>query len=60
DAAKTLVRKLLVDDFNWPDKSIIDLGDITAARATEQLLPIWMRLWKIAGHANFNFHINGI
>jgi predicted dinucleotide-binding enzyme len=53
--AKTLVTQILKDWFGW--KSVIDLGDITNARGTEMLLPIWIRLWGVFGHANFNFKI---
>jgi hypothetical protein len=35
----------------------VDLGDITNARATEQLMPIWIRLWGKLGTADFNFRI---
>lgn len=37
--------------------SIIDLGDITSARATEQMLPLWTRLSTILGTGEFNFAI---
>jgi len=40
--AKARVVKILMEWFGW--KSIIDLGDITTARATEMLLPIWIML----------------
>jgi hypothetical protein len=53
--AKTIVTQILKDWFGW--KSVIDLGDITNARGTEMLLPIWMRLWGVFGHVNFNFRI---
>jgi predicted dinucleotide-binding enzyme len=55
-AAKAEVKKLL-SGFGWADKNIIDLGDISTARGTEQLLPIWVRLMRTLGTANFNFHI---
>lgn len=54
DDAKTEVKKLL-ESFGW--KNIIDLGDITAARGTEQILPIWVRLMGTFGNAMFNFSI---
>ncbi|WP_445155360.1 NADPH-dependent F420 reductase [Arthrobacter sp. Hor0625] len=38
-------------------RDIIDLGDITTARGTEMLLPIWLRLWGAFGNADFNFKI---
>ncbi|HEV8079945.1 MAG TPA: NAD(P)-binding domain-containing protein [Chitinophagaceae bacterium] len=55
--AKQQVRELLHDNFNWKAENIIDLGDITNSRATEQLLPIWIRLWGVLGTADFNFKI---
>ena len=47
----------LLKSIGWKQETIIDLGDITTARGTEMLLPIWLRLWGALGHANFNFHI---
>jgi predicted dinucleotide-binding enzyme len=55
DAGAKEAVKALLRDFGW--KSIIDLGDITAARATEQLMPIWLRLYGLYGSADFNFKI---
>ena len=37
--------------------SIIDLGDITSARAAEQLLPLWVRLYGVLGTADFNIAV---
>lgn len=38
--------------------SIIDLGDITSARAAEQLLPLWVRLYTVLGNtADFNIAV---
>ena len=56
--AKEVVEKILRNDFGW--KKVIDLGDITNARGTEMMLPIWVRLYGKLKHANFNFHVNGI
>jgi len=52
--AKGQVRELL-QTFGW--KTIHDLGDISTARGTEMLLPIWLRLWGALGNADFNFKI---
>jgi predicted dinucleotide-binding enzyme len=41
--------------FGW--KAPIDLGDISTARGSEMLLPIWLRLWGVNKTANFNFKI---
>ncbi|MGD1005959.1 MAG: NAD(P)-binding domain-containing protein [Ignavibacteriaceae bacterium] len=54
-AAKEKVKSILADWFGW--KSIIDLGDISAARGMEMLLPIWIRLMGIFKTPNFNFKI---
>ena len=54
-AAKAEVSRLLAEWFGWRD--IIDLGDITTARGTEELLPVWVRLMMMFGHANFQFKI---
>ena len=54
--AKQEVRKLL-STFGWADNEMIDLGDITNARGTEQLLPIWVRLYGTFQDPMFNFRI---
>lgn len=54
--AKATVKSLLVS-FGWKHGNITDLGDISAARGTEQLLPVWLRLWGMLQHPNFNFRI---
>lgn len=56
-AAKEKVTKLLVENFKWKAANILDMGDITSARATESLLPIWIRLWGKFQNPNFNFHM---
>ncbi|MGV3641247.1 MAG: NADPH-dependent F420 reductase [Adhaeribacter sp.] len=53
-AAKAEVQDIL-RQFNWTD--IIDLGDITTARGTEMLLPIWLRTWQATGNGHFAFKI---
>src|SRR5713226_6990515 len=54
-AAKAKVIEILKGWFGW--KSVIDLGDITAARGTEQVLALWVRLMGTLGTANFNVKI---
>jgi predicted dinucleotide-binding enzyme len=53
-AAKGTVADLL-RTFGW--HAIIDLGDITSARATEQMLPLWTRLYSKFGTGEFNFAV---
>jgi hypothetical protein len=54
--AKSEVKKLLTS-FGWNNKDIIDMGDISTARGTEQILPIWVRLWGTLQTPMFNFKI---
>lgn len=52
--AKAQVAEFL-RSFGWQD--IIDLGDISTARGTEMLLPIWLRLWGALQTSMINFKI---
>jgi predicted dinucleotide-binding enzyme len=45
----------LLRSFGW--QSIIDLGDITSARAVEQYLPLWIRLMAALGTPEFNIAV---
>jgi predicted dinucleotide-binding enzyme len=51
---KATVTELL-RSFGWTD--IIDLGDITTARGTEMMLPVWLRLFGALQKPIFNFKI---
>ena len=53
-AAKATVTELLAS-FGHTD--IIDLGDISTARGTEMLLPVWLRVMAALDTAVFNFKI---
>jgi len=54
--ARKEVRKIL-KQFGWKDESLLDLGDISAARATESILPIWLRVWSVTQNGAFNFRL---
>jgi hypothetical protein len=56
EGAKDQVRDIL-GQFGWKKDSIIDLGDITAARGTEMILPLWVRMMGTFGSPAFNFKI---
>jgi len=45
----------LLRSFGWTD--ILDLGDISAARGTEMIMPIWLRLFGAIQKPVFNFKI---
>ena len=53
--AKARVAELLKQWFGW--RSVIDLGDISAARATEQMMPIWLRLYGVLSTLHFNVRV---
>lgn len=53
--AKAAVTGYLMDWFGW--REVIDLGDITSARGSEMILPIWVRLMRALGTPAFNFRI---
>jgi 8-hydroxy-5-deazaflavin:NADPH oxidoreductase len=56
--AKKEVAKYLNKWFGWRVENIIDIGDISAARGTEMMMPLWMRLFQgVIGHPHFNYHI---
>jgi len=57
DAAAKAAATALITSFGWPAGALIDLGDISAARGTEMLMALWLRLMGSFGHADFNFHI---
>ncbi|BCJ75848.1 oxidoreductase [Catellatospora sp. IY07-71] len=55
DAAAKKTVTALLESFGHTD--VIDLGDITTARGTELLLPIWLRLYGALGTPMFQFRI---
>jgi hypothetical protein len=53
-SAKQSVTAVL-KEFGW--KSILDLGDVTAARGTEAYLLLWVRLWGALGTPVLNVRV---
>jgi predicted dinucleotide-binding enzyme len=53
--AKAKVVELLKSWFGW--KHIIDLGDITTARGSEMVLPLWISLMGALKTPMFNFKV---
>ncbi len=53
--AKAVVTRILREWFGW--ESVLDLGDISAARALEMVLPLWVRLWAILQTPIFGFKV---
>jgi len=54
--AKNKIRDLL-KSFSWKDEEILDLGDITASRGMEMVLPLWLRIMGTFKSGAFNFNI---
>lgn len=52
--AKATVTAVL-HEFGHTD--VIDLGDLSTARGTEMMLPVWLRLWGALGTPLFNVKI---
>lgn len=57
EKAKSEVKDLL-NHLGWENKNIIDLGDITTARGTEMLLPLFIGLIGKFQSPMFNININ--
>jgi predicted dinucleotide-binding enzyme len=56
EKAKSTIKDIL-KSFGWKTNNIIDLGDISTARGTEQLLALWLRVMGILKSPMFNFAI---
>jgi predicted dinucleotide-binding enzyme len=57
DADSKIKLISLLNEFGWKNEFILDLGDLTAARATEAVLPIWLRVYGATKNGAFNFKI---
>jgi hypothetical protein len=53
--ARDRVAHFLREEFGW--RTVIDLGDLTAARGMEMLIMLWLKLWAALGTADFNYKI---
>jgi 8-hydroxy-5-deazaflavin:NADPH oxidoreductase len=51
--AKESVKQIL-KSFGWAEKNILDLGDISKARATEMYLPLWLSIYGATNNGAFN------
>ncbi|HEX2394465.1 MAG TPA: NAD(P)-binding domain-containing protein [Bacteroidales bacterium] len=57
DAEAKEQAKERLREMGWKNESILDLGDITASRGMEMVIPFWVRLMMTFGNAAFNFKI---
>src|SRR6266446_1480648 len=56
ESAKTKTQTLLTE-FGWKSENILDIGDITGARAMEGFLPLSVRLRMSFGMPTFNIKV---
>jgi hypothetical protein len=56
EEAKAQVVELL-GTFGWPRGRIVDLGDVTGARASELYVALWLRLMSGLGTPHFNISL---
>ena len=54
-AARDRVVRFLREEFGW--RTVIDLGDLTAARGLEMMIMAWIKIWEALGTSDFNFKI---
>lgn len=47
----------LIGTFGWPPDAFLDLGDLTAARATEMYVLLWVRLYGATGTADVSIRV---
>jgi predicted dinucleotide-binding enzyme len=57
DPAAKQQAKDLLREFGWPAGSLVDLGDISAARGMEMYLALWLRLWGAVGTPILNVEV---
>jgi len=50
--------KILLMEFGWEEKNMMDLGDIVTARGPEMLVGMWVRVMDKIKNPFFNFHVN--
>jgi predicted dinucleotide-binding enzyme len=57
DAGAKDEARALLGELGWPAERVVDLGDITAARAAEGYVMLWVRLMGALGTPMFNIAI---
>ncbi|HJW15779.1 MAG TPA: NAD(P)-binding domain-containing protein [Flavisolibacter sp.] len=57
DAEAKQKIKSILNTFGWKNENLLDLGDISAARGTESVLPVWLRIWSATQNGAFNFKV---
>jgi len=47
----------ILQELGWPAESCMDLGDITAARAMEMQILLWLKISAVVDTLYFNLHV---
>ena len=58
DAAAKDQTRALLGELGWPAERVVDLGDLTAARAAEGYVMLWIKLMGVVGNPVFNISIS--
>jgi 8-hydroxy-5-deazaflavin:NADPH oxidoreductase len=53
--ARERVGRFVREEFGW--RTVLDLGDLTAARGLEMMIMVWIKIWEALGTADFNYKI---
>jgi predicted dinucleotide-binding enzyme len=57
DAGAKDEARALLGELGWPAGRVVDLGDLTAARAAEGYVMLWVRLMQAQGTPMFNISL---
>lgn len=57
DAGAKDEARALLGELGWPAERVVDIGDLTAARAAEGYVMLWVRLMQAQGTAMFNIEL---
>lgn len=58
DATAKARTVAVLGEFGWPSTRVVDLGDITGARACEAYVLTWQRLLGWVGNTHFNIEVH--
>lgn len=58
DAGAKDEARALLGELGWPAERVVDLGALTAARAAEGYVMLWIRLMQALGTQTFSISIN--
>jgi 8-hydroxy-5-deazaflavin:NADPH oxidoreductase len=57
DAGAKDEARAMLGELGWPAERVVDIGDLTAARAAEGYVLFWIRLFQALGTPMFNIEV---